>query len=137
MFGKGLFTGLKITLKRMLGPNITEFYPDVMPALPPRTRSSIELIPEKCIACNLCAVACPNQVIKLTGEKNEENKRVVTSYTMDISRCLYCGLCVEACNSDALLLTQEFEQAVYYPEHLHWDMMKRAEQSEQTSGKEE
>ena len=130
MFGKGLLTGMGITLKRMLGPNITEYYPDVKPQLSPRVRSSMGLIPEKCTACGICATTCPNKVITLTGKKDENNKRVLDSYTMDVGRCLFCGLCTEACPQKALLTTQEFENAVYDAEDLHWDMIKRARRLE-------
>jgi len=140
MFGKGLFKGMGITLKRMLQPNVTQFYPEEMPKLPPRARSSMALDPDKCIVCNMCANACPNQVIKLTGEKTEgSNRKTLISYTMDIGRCLYCGLCTEACNTGALVPSQEFENAVYDREDLLWDMMARAKQRKQNAptGKEE
>ncbi|MDP4127419.1 MAG: NADH-quinone oxidoreductase subunit I [Bacillota bacterium] len=127
MFGKGLLTGLGITFKRMVGPNITEFYPEVKPNLPTRVRSSMGLQPDKCISCNMCAMACPNSVIKLTSEKNENNKKVLKSYHMDVGRCLFCGMCTEACPTKALSVTQEYENAVFEPEDMHWDMIKRAE----------
>ncbi|MDP4159141.1 MAG: NADH-quinone oxidoreductase subunit I [Bacillota bacterium] len=127
MFGKGLLTGLGITFKRMVGPNITEFYPEVKPNLPTRVRSSMGLQPDKCISCNMCAMACPNSVIKLTSEKNENNKKVLKSYHMDVGRCLFCGMCTEACPTKALSVTQEYENAVFEPEDMQWDMIKRAE----------
>lgn len=129
MFGKGLLTGLGITLKRMLQPNITEFYPEERPKLPPRTRSSMGLDPDKCISCNMCANACPNKVITLTSEKGENNKRVLKTYEMDVGRCLFCGLCTEACPTGALTVTQQFENAIYDADELKWDMIKRAHKS--------
>ena len=130
MFGKGLLTGLSITFKHMIGPKVTEFYPDVKPNLPSRVRSSMALEPEKCIACNLCVNACPNNVITLSGEKNEETKkRFVTGYYMDIGRCLFCGLCTEACPTEALYVTQEYENAVFEAKDLYWDMLARAKQN--------
>lgn len=130
MFGKGLLTGLGITFKHMVGPKLTEFYPDVKPNLPPRVRSSMALEPEKCIACSLCVMACPNGVIKLSGEKNEETKKkMVTSYHMNIGRCLFCGLCTEVCPSKALYVTQEYENAVYEADDLQWDMIARAKRN--------
>lgn len=127
MFGKGLLQGLGITFKRMVGPNITEFYPEEKPKLPTRVRSSMGLDKSKCISCNMCAMACPNGVIKLTSEKDENNKKMLKSYQMDVGRCLFCGLCVEACPTKALTVTQEYENAVYEPDELKWDMIKRAE----------
>ena len=127
MFGKGLLTGLGITFKRMVGPNITEFYPEVKPTLPSKVRSSMGLQPDKCISCNMCAMACPNSVIKLTSEKDENNKKVLKSYQMDVGRCLFCGMCTEACPTKALTVTQEYENAVYEPGDMKWDMIKRAE----------
>lgn len=129
MFGKGLFTGLGITLKRMLGPNITEFYPEEMPDLPKTVRSSMGLEPEKCISCSLCAMACPNKVITLTSEKDENNKKVLKTYNMDLGRCLFCGLCTEACPTSALTVTQDFENAVFDVNDMRWDMIERSKQN--------
>lgn len=127
MFGKGLLTGLGITLKNMVGPKNTEFYPEVKPILSPRVRSSMGLEKDKCISCNMCAMACPNGVIKLTSEKDEETKKkVLKSYHMDVGRCLFCGMCTEVCPTKALTVTQEYENAMYEPEMM-WDMIKRAE----------
>lgn len=128
MFGKGLLQGLGITFKRMVGPNITEFYPEEKPNLPTRVRSSMGLQRDKCISCNMCAMACPNSVIKLTSEKDENNKKMLKTYQMDVGRCLFCGLCVEACPTKALTVTQEYENAVFEPDKMQWDMLKRAEQ---------
>lgn len=129
MFGKGLFTGLGITLKRMLGPNITEFYPEEMPDLPKTVRSSMGLEPEKCISCSLCAMACPNKVITLTSEKDENNKKVLKTYQMDLGRCLFCGLCTEACPTSALTVTQEFENAVFDVRDMSWNMIEHSKQN--------
>jgi len=134
VFGKGLFTGLRITLKRMLGPNITEYYPEERPVLPETVRSSMALDPEKCIACGLCVNACPNKVIELTSVRNENNKKVLATYHMNVGRCLFCGLCTEACPTGALRVTQEFENAVYERDDLLWDMMARAQQAKGKEG---
>jgi len=135
VFGKGLIEGLRITIKRFVGPNLTEYYPEVKPNLPLRTRSSMALKPEKCIACGLCVNVCPNQVINLGSEKDENNKKVLKTYVMNMGRCLLCGLCTEACPTKALGLSQEFENAVYHREELLWDMMARSKQSNTSSGK--
>jgi len=126
VFGKGLLKGLGITFKRMVGPKLTEFYPQVKPILATKVRSSMGLDRDKCIACNMCAMACPNGVIKLTSEKDENNKKVLKSYHMDVGRCLFCGMCTEACPTKAITVTQEYENAVYEADDLKWDMIARA-----------
>lgn len=126
---------MSITLKRFLGPNLAEAYPEVKPSLPPRTRSSMVLDPVKCISCGLCVNVCPNQVINLTSEKDEHNKKVLKTYYMNIGRCLLCGLCTETCPTKALILSQEFENAAYHREDLLWDMIARSEQSNKQKGK--
>jgi NADH-quinone oxidoreductase subunit I len=136
VFGKGLIKGLSITLKRFYGANLTEYYPEVKPILPPRTRSSMAFAPEKCISCGLCVNICPNQVINLTSEKDENNKKVLKTYHMNMGRCLICGLCTETCPTGALRLSQEFENAVYHREELLWDMIARSKLSNKSSGKE-
>lgn len=133
MFGKGLLKGLGITLKRMIGPNVTEFYPEHKPDLMPVVRSSMGLDPDKCISCGLCANACPNKVIMWTSEKGEANKKILKSYVMDVGRCLYCGLCTEACPTNALTLTQDFENATYNFGDLQWDMIERGRRRKEKS----
>jgi NADH-quinone oxidoreductase subunit I len=125
VFGKGLIKGLGITLKRGIGPTVTQFYPEERPNLPPRTRSSLALDSKKCIVCGLCTNACPNKAIIMTTEKNDENKKILTGYQIDLGRCLFCGLCTEVCPTQALHMVTDFEHAVYNREEMLWDMLKR------------
>ncbi|HEX3015162.1 MAG TPA: NADH-quinone oxidoreductase subunit I [Desulfobacteria bacterium] len=125
MFGKGLVKGLGITLDASFKKKLTEMYPEVKPDLPPRTRSSMALNVPKCIACGICQTSCPNKVITISSQKNENNKKVLTGYTMNTGRCLFCGLCTEACPTKALHTTTDFENAVYNKEDLIWDMIKK------------
>jgi len=125
VIGKGLVKGLGITLRHLFDKKLTEFYPEVKPNLPPRTRSSMFLDAPKCIGCGICANSCPNKVIDVSTAKDENNKKVLTGYTMDTGRCLFCGLCVEACPSKCLRTTTEFENAEFTREALVWDMMKK------------
>lgn len=127
MYGKGIITGLKITaghfFRHFRGGYVTEFYPEVMPKLPDRFHGSFTLYANKCIVCMLCANACPNSVIKITGEKNENNKKQLTGYKMFTERCLYCGLCVEACPTNAITFNQDFETATYTRDKVNLDML--------------
>jgi len=75
-----------------------------------------------CIACNLCALACPENLIVVGEVRNPETRRKeLTFFTYDLSRCMFCGLCEDACPVDALELTQDFELASYTREGMIWD----------------
>ncbi len=74
-----------------------------------------------CIACDLCALACPEHLIVVSSERNEKTRRKeLTNFTYDLSRCMFCGLCEDACPTDALELTQDFELANYTREGAIW-----------------
>lgn len=93
-------------------------YPDVTPYLPPRTRGRIVLSrdpdgEERCVACNLCAVACPVDCIALAKGEDEEGRWYPESFQINFSRCIYCGMCEEACPTYAIQLIPDFEMAEY------------------------
>jgi NADH-quinone oxidoreductase subunit I len=107
---------------------VTEQYPAERPKIAERFRGAPRLNnnPDTgetlCIACNLCAVACPENLIVVGSERNEQTRRKeLTTFTYDISRCMFCGLCEDACPVDALELTQDFELASYSREGAIWD----------------
>jgi len=82
-----------------------------------------------CIACNLCAVACPENLITVTEEVREyldestgktKKKRFLADYLYDTSRCMFCGYCQDACPTFAIELTQNFELAMYRRKDFIW-----------------
>ncbi len=88
----------------------------------PRLNLNPETGDTLCIACNLCALACPESLIVVGSERNEQTRRKeLTTFTYDTSRCMFCGLCEDACPVDALELTQDFELAAYTREGAIWD----------------
>ncbi len=124
-----LFKGMSITFRYQDPQEIqTEQYPLQRPAIAERYRGQprMNVNPETgetlCIACDLCALACPEHLITVKSDRDPVTKRkVLTSYSYDISRCMFCGLCEEACPSDCLELTQDYEMALYSRDGLIFD----------------
>jgi len=89
-------------------------YPDEKPYLPPRWRGRIVLTrdpdgEERCVACYLCAVACPVDCISLQATEEEDGRRYPEFFRINFSRCIFCGMCEEACPTYAIQLTPDFE----------------------------
>jgi len=107
---------------------ITEQYPLEPPGVyeryrgQPRLNVNPDMGESLCVVFNLGALACPEQLIVVKGERNPATKRKeVVSWTYDVSRCVFCGLCEEACSTDALELNQDHEMALYSREAMVLD----------------
>ena len=108
----------------------TFMYPEQKVPLPPRYRARIVLTRdpdgnERCVACNLCAVACPVSCISLQKAEREDGRWYPEFFRINFSRCIFCGMCEEACPTNAIQLTPDYEMAdykrqslVYEKEHL-------------------
>ncbi|HUK23337.1 MAG TPA: NADH-quinone oxidoreductase subunit I [Terriglobales bacterium] len=124
-----LIKGLKVTFRNQDPREIyTEQYPLQRPQVAERYRGAprLNVNPDTdetmCIACDLCALACPEHLIVVASERNEHTRRKeLTTFTYDLSRCMFCGLCEDACPVDALELTQDFELANYTRDGAIWD----------------
>lgn len=123
-----LVEGLWVTFRNQKPAYIyTEQYPQERPAVSERFRGAprLNIHPESgetlCISCNLCAIACPENLIVVGWLRDEKNRKQLTTFTYDLSRCMFCGLCEDACPVDALELTQDFELASYTREGQIWD----------------
>lgn len=128
MLGKGLLKGMRVTLKSFLDKKETLQYPEKKLAMPERFRGGeIELNTKKCIACGLCAMACPNHVIELTSGTNEEKKRYLKSYVYHSGLCMYCNFCMEACPTKAICWDKNYENSRYCRSDLDVDCLAIAE----------
>ncbi|MGO4362389.1 NuoI/complex I 23 kDa subunit family protein, partial [Terrabacter sp. RAF57] len=117
----GLVKGLATTAKSLTRHTHTAEYPDVSPALPPRSRGVIALTEENCTSCMLCARECPDWCIYIDSHKEElppttpggraRQRNVLDRFAIDFSLCMYCGICIEVCPFDALHWSPEFEYA--------------------------
>ncbi|KAF1086635.1 NADH-quinone oxidoreductase subunit 9 [Sporotomaculum syntrophicum] len=113
MFGKGLVKGMQITFKEFWSPKATIQYPEHQNPIPDRYHGRFTLDVDKCIACGMCANACPNKVISLQKQK-VGTKQYLTNYVMKIYYCLFCGLCVESCPKDALHFSKVINMNQYH-----------------------
>ncbi len=105
---------------------VTVQYPDVKPYLPPRWRGRIILSrspdgQERCVACYLCAVACPVDCISLQATEDETGRRYPEFFRINFSRCIFCGYCEEACPTYAIQLTPDFEMGEFYRQNMVYE----------------
>ena len=65
----------------------------------------------KCVACYMCATACPAHCIHIVGEQSpwSDREKYPVKFDIDELRCIYCGMCEEACPVDAIELTYEYD----------------------------
>jgi len=87
----------------------TQQYPDEVRPYPPGYRGMHRLVPRedgnpRCVACYMCATACPAQCIYIeAGEYDAEGiEKFPVRFEIDELRCIVCGFCVEACPKDAI-----------------------------------
>ena len=119
-----------LVLKHTFSKADTVEYPDEKPYLAPRYRGRIVLTrdpdgEERCVACNLCAAACPVDCIALQKTEDVDGRWRAEFFRINFSRCILCGLCEEACPTYAIQLTPDVElceyerpNLVYEKEHL-------------------
>ena len=93
-------------------------YPEEMVYLPPRYRGRIVLSrdpagEERCVACYLCAVACPVDCIALQATEDDTGRRYPAWFRINFSRCIFCGFCEDACPTYAIQLTPDVEMCEY------------------------
>jgi len=104
----------------------TILYPEEKPYIPPRWRGRIILSRdpdggERCVACYLCAVACPVDCISLQATEDEDGRRYPEFFRINFSRCIFCGFCEEACPTYAIQLTTDFEMGEYVRQNLVYE----------------
>jgi len=122
----GILESLARVGAKLVGRKYTAGYPEVKPELPARSRARIVLTrdpdgQERCVACNLCAAACPVDCIDVVKAETEDGRWYPETFRINFARCIFCGYCEEACPTQAIQLTPDFETSDYARSSLVYD----------------
>ena len=113
-----LFVGLWVVLREMIKFDIhTVQYPKEKLPVGPRYRAVHKMLrlfesgTERCIGCGLCEKICISDCIRMDTKIDEESRKEVTEYTINLGRCIFCGYCAEVCPELAIVHGGRYENA--------------------------
>jgi NADH-quinone oxidoreductase subunit I len=126
-----IFAGLQTTVSHMFKPTVTVQFPEQRPPIPPNYRGVHRLNRDeegrvKCVACYMCATACPAHCIDIVAAASPwpDREKYPEMFVIDELRCIYCGMCEEACPVDAIELTALFDLTGLSREEMMFDKEK-------------
>src|SRR5438128_6188896 len=126
-----IFAGLTTTVKHMFMPKVTVEFPEEQPKLPANYRGVHRLNRDeqgrvKCVACYMCATACPARCIDIVAAPSPwaDREKYPETFVIDELRCIYCGMCEQACPVDAIELTTLFDLTGLSREEMMFDKEK-------------
>jgi NADH-quinone oxidoreductase subunit I len=117
-----LLKGLAITIgimKKALFKNEmhTVKYPIEKLPISPRYRAIHKLLAllesgnNRCIGCGLCEKICPANCIRIDTKQDENSRKEVLEYSINLGRCIFCGYCAEVCPELAIVHGGRYENA--------------------------
>jgi NADH-quinone oxidoreductase subunit I len=127
------FDGLTTTARHLFGRKMTVSYPEQEPAIGNRLiyRGVHRLNKDgqgrvKCVACFLCATACPAHCIDIVAAESPwpDREKYPQAFQIDELRCIYCGMCEEACPVEAIELTSLYNLTGRSREEMIFDKEK-------------
>ena len=92
----------------------------------------------KCVACFLCATACPAHCIDIVAAESPwpDRQKYPQVFNIDELRCIYCGMCEEACPVEAIELTSLYDLSGKSREEMIFDKEKLLSIYDQTKDRE-
>ena len=125
---KSIAIGMRITLKYMFQRSVTISYPFEKIAFAPRYRGIHEFEADRCIACDMCAKACPVDCIYIDKtaprkidkktEKVSKDSGELLRYAIDYQKCMFCALCTEPCPTDCIHMGKLHDLSSYTREDV-------------------
>ncbi len=110
-----ILSGLGQTWRQIVGERVTVQYPDEERQFTRHYRGVHRLNKDehgriKCVACEMCAAACPAHCITIKAAEVDwpDRDKVPKIFEIDELKCIFCGYCVEACPEDAIHMTREY-----------------------------
>jgi NADH-quinone oxidoreductase subunit I len=145
LFVQGLTTTVRHMASAATGHAVTVSYPDQEPDIgnPLIYRGVHRLNKDaqgrvQCVACFLCATACPAHCIDIIAAESPwpDREKYPENFTIDELRCIYCGMCEEACPVDAIELTSLYNLTGRSREEMVFDKEKLLSVFDMTKDKE-
>jgi len=139
------FEGLTTTIRHLLSRKLTVQFPEERYEAPdPLIYRGVHRLNRdeqgrvKCVACFLCATACPVHCIDIVAAESPwpDREKYPESFTIDELRCIFCGMCEEACPVDAIELTSLFDLSGKSREEMVFDKAKLLSVYDQTEDSE-
>jgi len=136
-----IFQGLTTTARHLVGPKRTVSFPEQRPNIAdPLIYRGVHRLNRddegrvKCVACFLCATACPAHCIDIVAAESPwpDREKYPEHFVIDELRCIFCGMCEEACPVDAIELTSLFDLTGRTREEMFFDKEKLLSVFDQT-----
>ncbi len=133
LFAQGLTTTVRHWRRTWSEGPVTVSYPDQEPELGNRLNyrgvhrlNRDEQGRVQCVACFLCATACPAHCIDIVASESPwpDRDKYPESFSIDELRCIFCGMCEEACPVDAIELTSLYNLTGRSREEMIFDKEK-------------
>lgn len=113
-----LLKGLKIVFGVWVkDPSHTLQYPKEKLPIGPRYRAVHKLLRliesgnERCIGCGLCEQICVAKCIRIETHIDENSRKAIGEYSINLGRCIFCGYCAEVCPELAIVHGGRYENA--------------------------
>ena len=121
----GIRAGLYITVRHLFRKKITVQYPEQRLSIDPSYRGKISLLfapgmkEDICISCLQCMKICPVECIHISPRVDENKKRHVGVFDVDLNKCLFCGMCEETCPEYCIVLDPVYDYSSYSHDGLY------------------